>query len=53
MTKMRVRLNMSFRPVGARAVLSGAEFNLREAAGGGVEASVPTVRIHEIVCFRA
>jgi hypothetical protein len=27
--------------------------DLREAAGGGIEVTVPSVRVHEIVCFQA
>jgi hypothetical protein len=53
LTNVRVRLNAPFRPAGARAVVSGVRLDLREAAGGGIEVTVPSVRVHEIVCFQA
>jgi hypothetical protein len=53
LTNVKIRLNLPFRPAAAQAVSSGTALELREAPGGGVEVSVPSVRIHEIVCFQA
>jgi hypothetical protein len=52
LTNVKIRLNLPFRPVSAHVAASGLALDLREASGGGVEVSVPSVRIHEIVCFQ-
>ena len=46
-----VRLNLPLKTSVARAVVAGLDLPVRRAAGGGVEALVPRVAIHEIVSF--
>ena len=53
LTNVKVRLNIPFRPASAHAITSRVALELRKSAGGGVEVSVPSVLIHEIVCFQA
>lgn len=51
LTQVKVRLNLPFKNVGARAVETGSTLEIKRTPSGGVEVTVPRVPIHEIVCF--
>jgi hypothetical protein len=53
LTNVTVRLNLPLKVSNARAVVAGLDLPVRRAAGGGVEAVVPRVAIHEVVSFEA
>jgi hypothetical protein len=46
-----IRLNLPLNVSVARAVVAGLDLPVRRATGGGVEALVPRVAIHEVVSF--
>ena len=51
LTNVTVRLNLPLKVSMARAVVSGLDLPVRHASGGGVDALVPWVAIHEVVSF--
>ncbi len=51
LTNVTIRLNLTLNVSVARAVVAGLDLPVRRATGGGVEALVPRVAIHEVVSF--
>jgi hypothetical protein len=51
LTNVTIRLNLPLKASVARAVVAGLDLSVRRTAGGGVEALVPRVAIHEVVSF--
>jgi nucleotide-binding universal stress UspA family protein len=50
LTDITVRLNLPLKTAAAQAVISGTALPVRQTASG-VEATIPRIPIHEIVCF--
>jgi len=51
LTDITVRVNLPIHASSARAVIAGATLPARRTPAGGVEATVPRVPVHEVLCF--